>query len=82
MYESRLGKYVKAFNRFRPRLVRRYPSSVYIVAKFAWTTGLRLHRPRAALTSSETLLPQYRQTIEEALGAPVFLLPDSPAAAS
>ena len=48
MYESRLGKYVKAFNRFRPRLVRRYPSSVYIVAKFAWTTGLRLHRPRAA----------------------------------
>lgn len=72
MCESRLGEYVAAFNRFRPSLVRGYPSSVYILAKFALERGLRLHRPRAVLTASETLLPQYRQTIEQAMGAPVF----------
>ncbi|MGH8543279.1 MAG: phenylacetate--CoA ligase family protein [Gammaproteobacteria bacterium] len=72
MYESRLGEYVEAFNRFRPALVRGYPSSVYILAKAAQERGLSLYRPRAVLTASETLLPQYRQTIERAMGAPVF----------
>jgi phenylacetate-CoA ligase len=72
MYESRLREYVERFNRFRPWLVRGYPSSLYILAKFALERGLSLHRPRAVLTASETLLPQYRQTIEEAMGAPVF----------
>jgi phenylacetate-CoA ligase len=72
MYESRLSEYAEAFNRFRPWLVRGYPSSVCILANYALGHKLRLHRPHAILTASETLLPQHRQTIEEALGAPVF----------
>lgn len=72
MYESRLGEYVEAFNRFQPALVRGYPSSVYILAKAAQERGLSLHRPGVVLTASETLLPQYRQTIERAMSAPVF----------
>jgi len=72
MYDSRLGEYVETFNRFRPRMVRGYPSSLYILANFALERGLHLHRPRAVLTASETLLPSYRHTIEQAMGAPVF----------
>jgi phenylacetate-CoA ligase len=72
MYESRLAEYADAFNRFRPQIVRGYPSSVYILANFVLERGLALHRPRAIITSSETLLPQYRETIERAFGAPVF----------
>ena len=72
MYESRLGEYVETFNRFRPWLVRGYPSSIYILAVFALERGLTLHRPHVVVTSSETLLPQHRETIEKAMGAPVF----------
>lgn len=72
LYESRLAEYVEAFNRFGPSLVRGYPSSIYIFANFALEHSLRLHRPRTIITSSETLLPQHRATIEKALGAPVF----------
>lgn len=72
MYESRLPEYVEAFNRFRPRLVRGYPSSIYILANFALERGLPLHRAHTVTTSSETLLPQHRETIERAMGAPVF----------
>lgn len=72
MYESRLGEYVDTFNRFRPWLVRGYPTSIYILASFALERGLPLHRPRVVVTSSETLLPQHRETIEKAMGAPVF----------
>ena len=72
MYESRLGEYVDAFNRFRPWLVHGYPTSIYIFANHVLEHGLRLHRPRSIVTSSETLLPQHRQTIERALGAPVY----------
>ena len=72
MYESRLGEYVDAFNRFRPWLVRGYPSSIYILANFALERGLTLHRPHVVVTSSETLLLQHREVIEQAMGAPVF----------
>jgi len=72
MDESRLGEYVTAYNQFRPRLVRGYPSSLYILACHALAHGQPLHRPCAVLTSSETLLPAYRQTIEQAFQTNVF----------
>ena len=72
MYEARLAEYVDTFNRFRPWLVRGYPSSIYILANFALERGLSLHRPHSILTSSETLLPRHREAIEKAMGAPVF----------
>jgi len=72
MYESRLAEYVDAFRKFRPEIVRGYPSSIQIFSQFARASGQALPKPRAIITSSETLLPQQRAEIETTLGAPVF----------
>lgn len=72
MEEGRLREYVSAFNRFAPRFVRGYPSSLYILASFAREKRLMLHSPHAIITSSETLQPQYRSLIEEVFDCPVY----------
>ena len=72
MKPGNLRAYVKTFNRFQPAFVRGYPSSIYIFAQFALSEGLRVHSPRAVLSSSETLSPEMRGVIERALQCPVF----------
>lgn len=67
-----LRAYVEEFNRFRPEFVRGYPSSIYIFAQFASSEGLRVHAPRAVLSSSETLSPEMRSVIERTLQCPVY----------
>ncbi|MSR65477.1 MAG: phenylacetate--CoA ligase family protein [Verrucomicrobiae bacterium] len=72
MDEVHLPDYVRAFNRFGPKIVRGYPSSIYILASFARERRLQVHSPNAIITSSETLLPQYRDLIEEVFDCPVY----------
>ena len=72
MKPANLRAYVNEFNRFRPAFVRGYPSSIYIFAQFAASEGLRVHAPRAVLSSSETLSPEMRAVIERVLQCPVF----------
>jgi len=72
MDEEHLPEYVRQFNRFGPKVVRGYPSSIYILASFAREHRLQLHSPEAIITSSETLLPQYRARIEEVFDCPVY----------
>ena len=67
-----LRAYVEQFNRFQPEFVRGYPSSIYIFAQFAASEGLTVHPPRAVLSSSETLAPEMKSTIERGLQCPVF----------
>ena len=67
-----LGRYVRLMERFDPEVVRGYASSVYVVAKYMLEKGVGRVRPRAVLTSAETLLGYMRETIEEAFGCPVF----------
>jgi len=72
MKHANLRAYVEEFNRFRPEFVRGYPSSIYIFAQFAASEGLRVHTPRAVLSSSETLSPEMRAVIERVLQCPVY----------
>jgi phenylacetate-CoA ligase len=72
MKPANLRAYVEEFNRFRPQFVRGYPSSIYIFAQFAASEGLRVHTPRAVLSSSETLSPEMRAVIERTLQCPVY----------
>ncbi len=67
-----LRAYVEEFNRYQPRFVRGYPSSIYIFAQFAASEGLRVHAPQAVLSSSETLSPEMRSVIERVLQCPVY----------
>ena len=71
MKPSNLRSYVEEFNRYRPEFVRGYPSSIHIFAQFAASEGLRVHTPRAVLSSSETLSPEMRSVIERVLQCPV-----------
>jgi phenylacetate-CoA ligase len=63
--------YAGALRRFRPELVEGYPSAITVVARVALRTGLELPRPRAIVTSAETLLPDQRRDIEAAFGCRV-----------
>jgi len=72
MKPANLRAYVEEFNRFQPEFVRGYPSSIYIFAQFAASEGLRVHMPRAVLSSSETLSPEMRAVIERTLQCPVY----------
>jgi phenylacetate-CoA ligase len=72
MKPANLRAYVAEFNRFRPEFVRGYPSSIYIFAQFAAAEGLRVHAPRAVLSSSETLSPEMRAVIERVLQCPAY----------
>jgi phenylacetate-CoA ligase len=67
-----LGKLAYALKNFRPEIIKGYASSVYMMAKYLLERGVDCGRPRAVITSAETLLDYMRKTIEEAFGCPVF----------
>jgi phenylacetate-CoA ligase len=58
--------------KFNPGIVRGYASAVYFIARKMLETDVDDIRPRAVITSAESLIPEYRQTIEEAFGCKVF----------
>jgi phenylacetate-CoA ligase len=64
--------YVQALRRWRPLLIDSYPSSVTQVAKFAEAAGVPLPRPRAIITSSETLAADQRELVEKVFRARIF----------
>jgi len=67
-----VGAYADALARFQPDLIDSYPSAIVLIARHLLRTGDTRIRPRAIVTSSETLSPTTRATIAEAFAAPVF----------
>lgn len=67
-----LGKFAHQLRKFRPRIVRGYSSSVFMMAKYLAENGIDDIRPKAVITSAETLFDYMRKTIEAAFGCPVF----------
>jgi len=70
--QDNIKLYVKKLREWKPRFIRGYPSSLYLLAKLMKVNTLTIEPLKAILTASETLLPQYREVIEESFGAPVF----------
>lgn len=70
MTPDNLRQYIEEFNRFRPKFVRGYPTSIYIVALFAIQNKIEIASPKALFCSSEVLTDEQRQVIERAFGAP------------
>jgi phenylacetate-CoA ligase len=64
--------YAGALERFQPDLIDTYPSSLVPLARFLDREGRTTIRPRAIITSSETLLPQDRALIERAFRCRVY----------
>jgi phenylacetate-CoA ligase len=71
MSPQNLALYVTELNRFNPRAVEGYPSTLYILACHLLANRSSL-RVKAAFTSSETLFPHQREMIEEAFQCKVF----------
>jgi len=57
---------------FKPKIVRGYASAVYLFAKFMLHEGVENIKPKAVITSAETLFDYERKTIEEAFGCEVY----------
>lgn len=72
MSDKVLAKFASLLLKKRPEIIRAYASSVYLVAKYLVDHNIKSVRPRAVITSAETLFPSMRQTIEEAFGCEVF----------
>lgn len=67
LQEENLKYYVEDLNQFRPNAIDGFPSAIYIVAKYILENKIELSFiPKAVFTTSETLLPIYKKTIEEA----------------
>ena len=63
--------YLRQLERFSPKALEGYPSTIYVLARYLLKrkTTLRL---KAVFTSSETLFPHQRQAIERAFECKVF----------
>jgi phenylacetate-CoA ligase len=72
MSEADMHRYVKVINDFRPQHMLAYVDAAYELARFAERKGLRVHSPRAVMTSAGTLHDHMRLTIERVFRAPVF----------
>src|SRR5205809_7496123 len=67
-----LGSYVDALRRVQPELIDSYPSSLEPIARYLLERGIEDIRPRAIITSSETLTSEARRLLARAFGCRVF----------
>ena len=72
MSDEVLSRFATLLRKFNPEIVRGYATSVYMLAKYLQERGIDYVRPKAVITSAETLLDHRRKIIEEAFGCPVF----------
>lgn len=67
-----LPSYIESIKAYSPFFIDAYPSSLYPVADYILRQGITGIRPKAIITSSETLLEHQRLAIEKAFGCKVF----------
>lgn len=72
--EKSILDYAKAIEDFKPVAIEGMPAELYILSKFIKEQGVSLCAPsiKAIFTSSEVLLPRYKDLIEEVFGAPIY----------
>lgn len=64
MSEKNLIHYYNKLTKIQPDEIVSYPSSIFVLAKYIYTNNLPKIRPRAIMTSAETLLEHQRELIE------------------
>ncbi len=63
---------VNTINAFKPVQILSYVEGIYELSRFIKRSGHEVYSPKAILSTAGTLYPQFRDTIETALNAPVF----------
>ena len=62
----------KSLMKLKPKAIRGYGSSIYILARFIEKEHLPICPLKVILTTGEVLVPEYRRKMEEVFNAPVF----------
>jgi len=70
--QKNLNLYLDVIKRSNAQLMRGYPSSIYIFTLLLKENDIRLPQIKTLVTSSETLLPMYREIIENYWQIPVL----------
>lgn len=64
--------YLERLAAFRPVLLKAYPSSIDLLARWVRADGGTDYRPPAIVTSSETLLDHQREAVRSVFGCPIY----------
>lgn len=69
---TNLQKYIEIIKQSKAKILRGYPSSIYIFTQLLKENNIKLDQIKTIVTSSETLLPKYREEIENYWGIKVL----------
>lgn len=70
--EANLHRYLQLLLRFKPKVLRAYPSTLDLLTRFAIAFGYEVPSIESIITASETLLDSVRDRATEFWGCPVF----------
>jgi phenylacetate-CoA ligase len=70
--EEAMEDHVRRINSFRPELIYGLAQSLHVLSRFIERRGLRVHRPKAILSTAEPLHDYMRKEIEGAFGTRVY----------
>ena len=62
--EAHLPIFLETFKKSRAKVLKGYPSSIYILTLLLKKNNIKLPQIQTIITSSETMLPKYREEIE------------------
>lgn len=72
MTQADMARYVETINRVAPVQILAYAESAFELACFTEHEGLKIHSPRAVMTTAGTLYPHMREAIERVFRTRVF----------
>lgn len=70
--KNKIHQYVKLLRKANPVFIKSYASTLALFAHWVQEAGINDFRPKAVLTSAETLLDHQREIISEVLQCPVY----------
>lgn len=72
MSDTTLSYYVNAFNEFKPKFLKGYPSALFVFADFIRRKGVLIHSLNAIFSASETLHDEQKRLLEEVFQCNVY----------
>jgi phenylacetate-CoA ligase len=72
MSDERMGKYIESWNKFKPKQVWAYTSSILEFARYINRRGIHIHPPISIICAAETLTEDVRTVIEKAFLCPAL----------
>ena len=67
-----MDSFVRLINKFKPDILQAYSNPLHILAKYVIKNKVKIHRPKAIVTTAEPLLQEQRKAYKEAFGCDVY----------